>query len=1367
MCNYQKLLTLMHLLWIFTITAGGTAPLSGKSISTNNGLPSNTVYDMLQDPYGYVWIGTPNGLCRYDGYTFTNFKSIGCGNGKTNGDAGTLHLDKKHRLLWIRTITFNYACYDLKRGHFVDFTGECDPQKTYQRYIAEEDGIWMYEEKSGIRHVRYPGGRFYCQDYSQENGRLPKNRIKRLVIDKRHNAWVVTDKGLYRIDGKGKVHTVSANGDYLMGNQWGDYCFFLRNDGRIFIYDVKGRLIRQQAFPNTLRRISEVNGNIVWNDKWIIMSRKALTTMDCHTFDMTQPKELQMEYGIHLDQTGDSHWISDRNSVLWHFSTDYGIKSFRLLNDTGFNITRKRKFSTIQGADGKFYIATYGNGLYIYDPRSGQTEHLSANDASPVLTSNYLTDILMTRDGSIWVSQEEAGIVCLQHKEMPHAKQLYPTPSRQGELSNYIKNIRRQENGNIVFSTRSQHVYTYHPDRNTIEVEGTVTAPSEYIDSIIDRMGRTWIATWELGLLVSGKDSGGKPFKKQLLTRSTTESRINAMAIDTQNRLWVATYNGLYMTDLRQNELSDDMFKHFTTQDGLPSNNMATLLATRDGSIWAGGQGTGIVKCTLTADSTLTLSRLTIQQGLLGNNIHSLAEDQWGNIWAGAEGCITRITPHAMSVANYRIMPSPLSNLYSDNCALRLDDGRIVLGTHNGLTLISPPEHTDSTVGAQRAYVTNMSINGTSIYEDEDSLHSRPPYLSGRISLSHTENSFTLYFSSFDYEDQQHTRYQFYLEGADKDWRTPTTLHAIDYNNLAPGTYTFHLRIAGTGLETTLTITIRQPWYNTWWAWLIYLIAITAITVIGHKIWKERFTLHQQMKLEKEVADFRINFFTQVAHEFRTPLAIIQGAVDKMAEEASVSKKTSQTAIRGVKRLTQLINQLMEFRKVNTDNLHLSIESGDIVSFVRNIYQDFWGTAQQKDLSLTFTPFDKRFDTMFDRHIVDTICYNLMSNAVKYTPQGGNISVKLKQDGDWLLLSVEDSGKGIQKESQELLFQPFMHGYASQGGMGIGLYTANKMAQAHKGQLTYSASEELGGAKFTFRFPCQTDYYDTSDIKSLTAISNKVTEKVATEEFIKEPLPLSLNEQRIIVIEDDPDMLDQIKSEIGIYFKVEGYTSGIIGLEAVETSKPALLICDVMLPDINGYEIVRQIKSKGRGNNMPIIMLTALDDEQQQIKGYKAGADDYMVKPCNYHVLMARIIQLIRWQQSQAQPTPTNDDPTQEVEGLAAPILTSHTDKRLLDNINIIIAQHINDPDFTVEVMAEQLKIGRTKLYGKCKELTGLTPNKLLVKERMEAAARLLCEYDLNISEISFRVGIPDTSYFNRCFKQQFGITPSQYKKEH
>ena len=1331
--------------------------LTGRSITTHDGLPSNLVHDMTQDSEGYLWFGTANGLCRYDGYSFVSISNQS-ERAYAHDGIGTLYHDEKNGLLWTRSATFVFDCYDLRKGCFVDYIEKAHPNKTFQKFITEENGIWMYEAYA-VRHVTSRDGVFVCTDFPQKDICANGRKISRLFSDGQGGAWILTDNGLLHIEPDGTLKTVLKEGNMRMGHQWHDRCFILTSGNRILVFDQKGNILKETAIPTLFGEEEKVNGNIIWQDKWVIISRTRVITMDCRNYTFEKPQDMQMDYGIPLNDNNGNHWISDKDGILHLFPRTGKARSFKLLQDTGYSITRRRRFTIAEGSDGKSYIATFGNGLFVYNPADGQLEHYTANDKHAFLSSNYLIDAMTDRQGNIWVSQEEAGIVCLSQKWLPTSQHIYPEPEQSGGMVNYVKSLIQADDGTVLFSTRSQHRFRLQPQTGLLSQAGTISFDDSRTDSLTDKLGRTWVGTWEEGLLLKYRE-GNQLKQKTFLTHSVSAARINDLALNKNGQMWIATYDGIYTVDTNKKDIDDGSFSHYGTQEGYPANQINCLLIDDDNRLWIGTQGYGIASLTINNDGKQEVQYYTTKHGLISNNIHAIVADNDGQIWAGTDDAMARINPKTMDIGVYQFNTSMLNNLYSDKCALRLKDGRLLFGTHNGLTLITPTQTNEPAEEILRPQITNIDINGTSIFDSEK--ESPSFLLKEGLSLANDENTLTIYFSCFDYAHPRLISYQFWLEGVDKDWREPSTQNDVDYGKLPPGHYTFHLRTSDDGDETTLDITIRQPWYNTWWAWTLYLIILGAIGWAFYRNWRERFKLHQQMKIEKEMSEFRANFFTQVAHEFRTPLAIISGAVDKLGEENNTQRKPMQTAKRGVRRLTQLVNQLMEFRKIRTNNLRLQVERGDIVSFIRDIYQDFWNATQQKEQSLTFTPFEKKFETVFDHHIIDTITYNLISNAVKYTPQGGTIAVRLRKEADRLLLTVEDSGPGIDKSRQQQLFQPFMHGYASQGGMGIGLYTAYKMAQTHHGQLEYSRSETLGGSMFVVTIPSDDHQYAAEDYKSATAIDKKSDRQQQAEQIIREMQPQALNDRRVVIIEDDPDMLEQIKTEVGVYFHVEGYTDGQSGIEAMTAQKPSLLICDVMLPDISGYDIVKRIKADEALKDIPVIMLTALDDERHQIKGYEAGADDYMVKPCNYRILMARAIQLIKWSEkneSEGQVLDSSEPLDPSV------IITSQTDKRFLEKIQTIVAQHIDDPDFSIDQMTDLMRMGRTKLYGKVKELTGMSPNKLLMSERMRIAAELLEEGELNISEIGYRVGIPDASYFNKCFKQHYGVAPSKYRK--
>ena len=650
-----------------------------------------------------------------------------------------------------------------------------------------------------------------------------------------------------------------------------------------------------------------------------------------------------------------------------------------------------------------------------------------------------------------------------------------------------------------------------------------------------------------------------------------------------------------------------------------------------------------------------------------------------------------------------------------------------------------------------RAVITDLAINGISIYEAEnEQFLTKALNYTREISLPHDKNSLNIHFSNFDYPHIQNAMYQYYLEGIDNTWRPMTSINHAEFSDLNPGSYTLHIRTRiGSNQwseETLLHITICQPWYNTVWAWCIYLLIICGAGVLYYRSWRRNFELNQQIALEKQMSDFRINFFTHISHEFRTPLAIIQSAVEKMMTkgESYASKNTIYTLNRGTRRLQRLINQLMEFRKINTGNMKLNVEKGEIIGFVRAIFNDLYTVAKQKDVTMNFTPWTSNHEMLFDQEKVETIVYNLLSNAVKYTPDKGIISVKLYLENNIVFFSVEDNGPGIKPEREADLFKPFMHGYASKGGMGIGLYTAHQMAEIHKGSLTYERSLDLGGSRFCLALPNDAGKYQPEDIIEKKAPDDHSIDKDEIEMIVKEMTPKAINNVTVMVIEDDPDMLDQIKSELSVYFHVETFMNGKTGYENIRKIKPALLISDIQLPEMIAQAlqfVAMELKAKQQAEEKA---------QQEKALGQEttlkenAPLEKAEQSSCGEVILVKPVKELKK------------NEPT---------LLMSTLDKKFKDKLEAIVAQHIGDNNFNVDRLAELLCLGRTTVYNRTKSIMGVSPNIYIQNERLRIAAKLLLEGEYTVSEISEKVGFSDSTYFYKCFKNKFGIAPSKYGK--
>lgn len=1093
---------------------------------------------------------------------------------------------------------------------------------------------------------------------------------------------------------------------------------------------------------------------------------------------------------------------ANKEGDLWLHLPDGSTRTFHHLvpADILKASFKEHNYYVTQTPDSLVFIATEEYGLYVYQPSSDELTHYRANDQTGMIDTDTFSDILTDRNGTVWISSPRYGLTQISRPRYIDVRFLSET------LGRHISCVGKGVDGSLVVKDISEPSHLCH----FVDSKGRLWADAAYRDAVEDVQGRVWVATWGDGVLCDGQQVAA--LRKY---EGNGGGNVRRLSLGPDGVLWAATNGGIVSINTRGGDYkspqtdykSPQTVKVYDTSGGqLPSNEVMTILATREGLVLYALPGKGVF--VLGSDKVLTTA-----DGLPTNNVLSMVQDHDGNIWIGNEYGVSVADAQLNRVRTYHIATLPVGNAFTDNAAIVLDDGTVAMGTLGGAVMmrvapppalpaggrgvntlkhkvVLPPAPPPAKGGEQgsasiKATITDVKVNGVSLATVPVSgLGGRSVNASSPVRLQHDENTLRFFFSDFVSTASQASLYQYYLESGitnplqqSDDWLPPTADHSALFANLPPGTYTFHVRsLSGiapaVGPEQVFTFTILQPWWNTWWAWMLWIALFT--TVAGWLFWQwyRNFRLHQQLKLEAEVRAFNVQFFTHIAHEFRTPLTIIQNAAAHLQNDDGSSRRSHlSTLARGTKRMLRLVNQFMDFRRLDTGSMRLQVEQGDIVAFVRGIVDDFFSMAHQKEITLTFTPFARSHQMLFDPHLTEMMVYNLLSNAVKYTPPKGRVMVSLRLESSptpgpsRLTIVVEDTGPGIANEEE--LFTPFMHGHVSKTGMGIGLYCAFQSAKIHRGQLSYERVSSDGGSRFTITMPATDVDFSAEDYQTETTPNDQTTippddQAISDEATIMAPPPL--NDALVVIVEDDPDMMRQISKEIGVYFQVKGYMTGKDALGGIPADRPALIVCDVMLPDIDGYEVVRTLKSDVSLSATPIVMLTALNDDAHQMKAYRAGADDYMTKPVNYEVLMARIVQLVKWHKERQTPTPTNDQTPTPPDDQAV-VFTSTADKNFRERLQVLVAQHMHEESFNIETLAEMMQTGHTKFYGRVKELTGMTPNRYLQQERMRRAAQLVKEGHLNISEVAYKVGLSNLGYFTKCFKQQFGMTPKEYQQ--
>lgn len=641
------------------------------------------------------------------------------------------------------------------------------------------------------------------------------------------------------------------------------------------------------------------------------------------------------------------------------------------------------------------------------------------------------------------------------------------------------------------------------------------------------------------------------------------------------------------------------------------------------------------------------------------------------------------------------------------------------------------------------------------------------------MTLDHNQNSLTFYFSDFSYSKKEGSSFSYYLEGYDDAWSGVSHLNFAQYRNLPSGKYKLHVRSCNANGawmpdEAVLTVIVRPPFYATWWAYLIY-IGLVAVTVYYVFVTLRRINdLRNKVKVENQLTEYKLRFFTNISHEFRTPLTIIQGDMERIKTVDKVPSDMKQplsSMAKSVERMMRLINQLLEFRKMQNDKLQLALEKTDVIAFLRDIYLNFRNMAEGKGINLMFLPFDKGYEMYVDRNYLDKITYNLLSNAIKYTPSKGDVVMRVSlNDNQRLLISVEDTGVGVEKSKQPMLFQRFNRSSYSHDSIGIGLHLTAELVRVHHGEISY-ADNTPRGSIFRVELPTDEHVYEPRDFmqedNTVMVEENNKPHSVLEADY-REVSVQPFNHCRVLVVEDDHDVREFLKNELQRYFEIELAVDGQEAWEKMQVSKPALLISDVMMPRMDGYQLLKEVRGEALLSDMPVILLTALTADDKKLKGIGAGADAYIEKPFHTKILIAQCCQLLEQRnhlkQVYGQQTATS------VKAVAPEIIKDEKDKKFQKLLDAWLASHIADPELNIDAFAESMGYGRTTFYKKIKQITGTTPNDYIRTLRMNKAAELLKDDRLTVAEVGYQVGFNDPYYFSKTFKSFFGITPSKYR---
>ena len=1384
-------------------------------MTTADGVANNSICYIFQDSKGFIWMGTLNGLSRYDGNSFVTFLPEG------ESDNGRISLSTNHArtisedqngFLWIETSGEFFNCYDLKKNCFVDFTGCGEYRQHYDRIAEAPNGdVWLWNSRNGCRQVTYRDNTFTSHTFKKDKDNLLSDNVVYVYPDAQGNVWIGTDRGVAQVMGETSV--IVAKHKAFTAKTFGSTTFFLSTDGVITKKEGAKPAVTATRLNNDAK--ITIYSTLCLQDDWVIFTSAGGYVFNTKTDHVSRRPELDIPNGLVITDNRGDFWVYNHTGQVHYVNAKTrAVKTFQLSTPDKLNYVDNERYHVVHDSRGIIWISTYGNGLFAYNTATEELQHFDFQiDGFSHISSNYLQYIMEDSSGGIWVSSEFAGIARLTilNEEI---RRIYPEAISLSDRSNTVRMITRLKNDDICIGTRSGGLYTYdaqvRQQKEKHKFTSNIYAMAEDNDGKVwmgsrgdglcidgkwyvakstdstsvgnnnifilycDSKGRMWVGTFGSGLDLAVKGENGYTFR-HFLNKNFGQRRTRAILEDRNGWMWVGNSDGVHVFHPDSLIADPENYLVYNYNNGkLLSNDVKCLHQDTQGRIWIGASGGGLSVCTPGGDyRNLSFKHYNANNGLVNNMVQAIAEDHRNRLWIATEYGISRFDPGKETFDNFFFSAYILGDVYSDNSACVSKDGSVLFGTNYGLLVIDPEQMGNSPVLNPIVTFTNLQVNGISMRPgDTDSPLSSAMMYTDEIKLKHFQSSITIDFTTFDYSKTNSYTYTYRLDNYDKEWSKPSPLSFASYKNLPPGTYSLHVKVCNaTGIsgdrEAILKIIVTPPFWRTTWAFLLYTLLLVVALYITYRLILNFNVLRNKIQVEKQLTEYKLVFFTNISHEFRTPLTLIQGALEKIQGMEKIPREMGNSLKvmnKSTQRMLRLINQLLEFRKMQNNKLALSLEETDVMGFLHEIFLSFKDIATSKNMDFRFEPSVAAYKMFIDKGNLDKVVYNLLSNAFKYTPSNGKVilSAIVDEDKSHLMISVSDTGIGIAKEKRGELFKRFMQSNFSGNSMGIGLHLTHELVNVHKGAISYDENPD-GGSVFTVSIPTDISVYEEKDflIPHNALLEDKAykqeSETTDRPAFNDTEYKAPTSQYKLLIIEDDNDVREFLKDEFKPYFEVVTESDGTAGLERARTYDADLIVCDVLMPGLTGFEVTRKLKTDFDTSHIPIILLTAMSSAENHLKGVESGADAYITKPFSPKLLLARAFQLI--EQREKLRKKFSDDP-----GMITPaICTSEKDKQFADKLQSIMEQQIPNSEFAVDDLAAIMGLGRSTFYRKVRGVTGYSPNEYMRIIRMKKAAELLLENRYTVAEVSYKVGIEDPFYFSKCFKKQFGVSPSVY----
>lgn len=1348
--------------------------VKAKRVTIQDGLPSNVVSDMQQDQKGFLWFSTYNGLARYDGNVVTTyFDSDSTGVSALIGRTKKALEDVTYKKLWVYSSSERLTCLNMVDGKEEKYCQDVEKLHFTKWKLVCDGMFWLWGAKDGAMLVDYRSGSFLTRRFAQAE--IGSSQVPLIdSLDKDNVVLCTTDKVF--LYSEGRLSCMAKGMRMSRTRPFHHKMLMVSEKGDVYVLR-QGKL---QRFSHVAYVDGEVaTGDLLMGNRWILFTNRRSFSIDVRTGEVAECEgEWLIPNGRVLTDNKGRKWIYNKTGELRLVRQDKLVPLILFPQQTTNYIDHER-FHIVEDNHGLIWISTYGKGLFVFNQDLTQSQHFVADKLgeSPI-ASNYLLGIIADRHDGVWVSSEYGGVSHIQVMDKG-VERIYPNGEGNMDFSNVVRMVKKMNDGTVMVGTREGSLYHYSADMSQVlgkshfdsNVYGIVQMPNgetwigtrgkgvygakglDFKDRNVfcmasDAKHRMWIGTFGKGLslVYPRKDGYGV---KTFFADSVGLNEVRCMVIDKHGVLWCGTSGGLIRIPVDEFVKDASRYKTYVRD-----YEIRDVIVDRQGRLWLSASGDGLVQVEPGDGETEPKFHVfNTSNGLVNNLVQSVVDTPDGNLWISTQQGVTAWNARKKSFENYMFSRNPMGNVYNENSAVCLDDGRVVLGGNYGLTIIQP---------SRLSHVSGLT----------DVVFTSYPY-SDEITLTYEQRSPNIHFSTLDYSDVRNVKYTYRLEGFDQAWSKPSSTPWAAYQKLPAGKYVLHVKACtsdGTwGKESTLVIRVKPPFYLTSWAIMIYVLLVLGVIILVVKFVHDKNVLLNRIRLEQELTRYKLVFFTNIAHEFRTPLTLMQGSLEKEKRIMKANRwqteleKTIRVMDKSVQRMLRLIDQLLEFRKMQAGKLKLSLQETDAVMFVKGICRMFDDAAESKEIAYRFESSEPSRAMFLDQQMIDKVVFNLLSNAFKYTPAKGSISVSLSFT-DVMTIRVADTGVGIPQEKRAQLFSRFMQSSYTGESFGIGLHLTHELVKTHHGEIAYQENEG-GGSVFVVTIPLQKDSYEASDflVKDSPILkADLAKERDGQEEKTTDAVPsapsIPLNRRTILLIEDDNDVREFLLSELESCFDLKVASDGKAGIAMAKELDVDLIVSDVMMPGMNGFELTKRLKNSFETSHIPIILLTALSTDENVLEGTESGADAYITKPFSPQLLMARILQLLNQREILRQKF------GKEPQEIRSAMLSNEQDSLFVKRLDSIVYSRLGEQDLSVDKVAGLLHLGRTIFYKKVRGTTGYTPNEYIRVIRLRKAAELLKEGEKNVSEVAYAVGFDNPYYFSKCFKEQFGMPPSQYR---